>query len=78
MAACNGIIINGGRVDANTPNRIIPPPKPIMELINDEQKLVKIINIIEYSLRLSGRIKSDFIKSICIVNFPSINKYSRN
>jgi len=78
IAACKGIIINGGRVDANTPNRIIPPPKPIIELINDEKKLVKIINVIEYSLRVLGRIKSDFIISMCIIKFPSVYKYSRN
>ena len=64
------MIAEPGKNKAKTPSISKPPPKPIIDEIKEETKLVTIITIYISQLRPSGKdkkdeIRSKFIKYIC-------------
>ena len=57
------MIAEPGKNKAKTPSINKPPPKPIIDEIKEETKLVTIITINKSQLRSSGKDKKDDIRS---------------
>ena len=65
------MIAEPGKNKAKTPSINKPPPKPIIDEIKEETKLVMIIIIYISQLRSSGKDKKDKIRSKFIQNIFS-------
>ena len=63
IIACKGIIAEPGKNKAKTPSINKPPPKPIIDEIKEEIKLVTIITKYISQFRPSGKDKKDEIRS---------------
>ena len=65
------MIAEPGKNKAKTPSISKPPPKPIIDEIKEETKLVTIITIYISQFRPSGKDKKDEIRSKFIQNIFS-------